>query len=226
VAGIALPGKPLSAGRPFRKNNLMNMNKFTNRIVALGALGVASVFLVTPQIASAHHITGSVNVSCNAKTVSVSVTDWTGNVEIKKTPSGPVTEKAPPSSAATSSGATVTFTIASIGGNGNYTVGRQFNPTDPIPQKFTVNCTTPTPTPTPTPTHTPTPTPTPTGSVHGITSDPTPTGGVLGISVPDTGTGVSGSDLPALGIALTFAGVALISLRRRRTELKSLPRDE
>lgn len=182
---------------------------------------MAAVFLL-PITASAHHISGSIVVNCDQGTVSVTVASWTGNVEIVKKPVGPVTEKLP-----ASQNATVVFSIASIGGNGNYTAGRQNNPTDPVPVAFTVECSVPTssPSPSPTPSSTPTstPTPTPTGTP---TSTPSSTPTAPGVpSVPDTGASSPSDNLPVLwvglglivlAVGLSVGSLVLASVRKRR----------
>ena len=106
-----------------------------------------------------HAITGGVVVNCESKTVTVTVTSWSGHVEIVKLPSGPTTEGA---SNIVGSGV-ATFSISSIGGNGSYTAGREEDTVgnDPTPVAFKVDCeeSHPTPTPTPSPVASPSPSP-------------------------------------------------------------------
>jgi uncharacterized surface anchored protein len=199
------------------------MKRSMARFGAAALLAGVSLLLLTPLSVSAHSISGAPTVNCVNATVSVTVTNWTGNVEIKKQPSGlPITEQMP-----AGPNSTVVFGIASIGGNGVYTVGRQGNPTDPTPVLFTVACSTPTPIPTATATATPTASPTatpsssPTGSVNAINTTPTatPTGGVLGISVPSTGSASPGSLLLVGSLVMLSMGVTLVALGRRSAHI-------
>lgn len=198
------------------------MNNLPKRSLAI--LAALSGMVLMPVAASAHHITGSVKVDCTAKphTVSVTVTAWSGNVEITRVNPTPkkVTERAP-----AHSDGTVVFTVTEIGGNGTYTAGRQGAPHDPEPVGFTVHCVDPTPTPTPHPTPTPTSTPTPSASPTGGQSpgDPTPTPSGSVQSVLGAATNVPG--LPVAGthpddangaflVALALAMVSMLAIGR------------
>ena len=203
------------------------MSSLPKGTAALAA--VLAGLLVNAVSASAHHITGDVVVRCNAAppTVSVTVADWSGNVEIKNLATNKLTERAP-----AESNATVVFTIKEIGGNGTYTAGRQGHPDDPTPVRFTVRCIVPTPTPSPTPRPTPTPTPTPSPSPTGgqgpaATPSPTPVagdGGVLGASttvpgLPNAGaapTRPASSGAPAIVLVVVLTAVTLAWRLRRR----------
>ena len=196
---------------------------------ALAAVLAALAYNVVA--ASAHHITGTIEVNCHADpaTVRVTVTAWSGNVEIKNLSTRHLTERAP-----SKSDATVVFTVKEIGGNGHYTAGREGHPDDPTPVAFTVDCVTPrptpspTPSPTPTPTHTPTPTPSPTdGQSPGSTPSPTSAaggnGGVLAAAttvpgLPDAGGGSvqSGDGYLPIGALVFVAGAIVTALRLRR----------
>lgn len=173
--------------------------------------------LLFPVAVSAHHISGTPVVSCDAGTLSVTVSSWTGNVEVVKQPSGPTSEKLP-----SGPNAMVVFSLATIGGNGTYKVGRQGNPTDPTPITVVVNCVVVTPSPSPTvvpPTPTPpTVTPTPSNTPRPV---PTPTATPPVVTVPDTGAASGG---PGAEMMLTFAvfmllvGVAGVALFGRERD--------
>ncbi len=124
-------GRTHSFGRRLRAGVIGGM--FIGGAICLGS-AASSV------TASAHVIpSGGVKVSCADSNVVVNVTNWSGNVEIVG--NGNTVDRAP---VFTSPGAgSATFTLAEIGGNGNYTAGRQNNPTDPVPVHFTVECNTP-----------------------------------------------------------------------------------
>jgi hypothetical protein len=102
-------------------------------------------FALAPRGASAHIIPkGGVQVNCTNATVTVSVTAWTGKVEIKNLTSNALTLKGLPDGVTAGD---VVFTIAEIGGNGSYVAEREtaLDPlhTDPVPVPFTVDCTPP-----------------------------------------------------------------------------------
>jgi hypothetical protein len=187
------------------------MKRLFTRVGAATLLAGTSLLLLTPLTVSAHHIQGSIAANCVAGTVSVTVSNWSGNVEIKKLPSGPTTEKAP-----SAPNSTVVFSIAAIGGNGNYTAGRQGHPKDPTPVSFSVHCTAATPAPVNT-----TPTPSPLGGVQGVTSggqSQSPTSGVQGIAVPGTGAPAPSAMVSGLGVLMTIiGGVTAVVGRRRAT---------
>lgn len=159
----------------------------TAPIVALALAGA-----MVPFVASAHNIQGSVQVDCTHQTVKVHVTNWDGNVEIKKLSNAHLTERMP-----SSPNSVVTFSTSEIGGNGDYTVGRQNHPNDPTPVRFNVSCTEPTPAPTPTPTSTPTPSPTPISTPR-PTPTPTGTSTESPVSTPTPTTEVEGTVTPSL----------------------------
>ena len=161
------------------------MNKerawYKNRMVAVLAMMCATLG-AAPLFASAHIITGNtVNVDCVAQTVTVTVTAWVGHVQIINLATHKVTNKAPTLDANLSGGAV--FTIAEIGGNGNYTAGRQEDTVgnDPTPVPFTVNCTKAQPV---------------------IATAPSP-GGVVGTAIQDTAN-VSGGQSPTGDVAFAL----------------------
>jgi hypothetical protein len=103
----------------------------------------ATALMGLPMTASAHQIVGgAVDVDCDETppVVSVTVTNWTGNIVITRTSPSPVvvTKKLPPSQ-----NAKVDFLISEIGGNGSYTASREGTTEDPAPVAFTVDCHTP-----------------------------------------------------------------------------------
>ena len=118
-------------------------------LTALLAPALAATALVgLPLTASAHNITGGtagVDIDCTEAppVVSIFVDHWdvTTAVVITRTSPlpaadfGKVTKKNPAASTDK-----VTFVIADIGGNGDYTAGRDGHPTDPKPVPFTINC--------------------------------------------------------------------------------------
>jgi hypothetical protein len=116
---------------------------YRDRLIALSACSLVAfslAFGLLPRSASAHVIPqGGVQVNCEAATVTVTVSSWSGDVEITRTSPLPVkvTDKAP---VLVSGAGSATFTVAEIGGNGSYTAGRQGFPTDPTPVPFTVDC--------------------------------------------------------------------------------------
>ena len=120
------------------------MNKerawYKNRMVAVLAMMCATLGAV-PLLASAHHITAVPQVDCVAQTVTVTVTQWVGHVQIINLATHQVTNKLP--NLDSNLDGTAVFMIAEIGGNGNYTAGRQEDTVgnDPTPVPFTVNCT-------------------------------------------------------------------------------------
>src|ERR1700730_15543555 len=126
--------------------SLMNKERswYKNRMVAVLAMMCATIG-VTPLFASPHIITVAPQVDCVAQTVTVTVTAWVGHVQIVNLGTHQVTNKLPTLDANLSG--TAVFTIAEIGGNGNYTAGRQEDTSgaDPTPVAFTVNCTKPQP---------------------------------------------------------------------------------
>ena len=117
------------------------MNKerswYKNRMVAVLAMMCGTLGAV-PLIASAHHITGTVQADCTAHTVTVTVTAWAGDVEVVNLTTHKVTDVTPTLDA--NGDGSAVFQLADIGGNGDYTAGRKDFPTDPVPVPFTVAC--------------------------------------------------------------------------------------
>jgi uncharacterized protein (DUF2141 family) len=117
------------------------MNKerswYKNRMVAVLAMMCGTLGAV-PLIASAHHITGTVQADCTAHTVTVTVSAWAGDVEVVNLTTHKVTDVTPTLDA--NGDGSAVFQLADIGGNGDYTAGRKDFPTDPVPVPFTVAC--------------------------------------------------------------------------------------
>jgi phage baseplate assembly protein gpV len=108
----------------------------------------ASALVALPLTASAHNITGGtagIDIDCdeNPQVVSIFVDHWDVSTAVEITRTSPlpaadfgkVSKKNPVASTDK-----VTFVIADIGGNGDYTVGREGHPNDPKPIPFTINC--------------------------------------------------------------------------------------
>jgi uncharacterized repeat protein (TIGR01451 family) len=115
---------------------------YRDRLVTLSAcalMALSLAFGLLPRSASAHVIPpGGVQVNCQAATVTVTVSDWAGYVEITRT--SPLPVKVTDAPVPITGAGSATFTVAEIGGNGSYTAGRKDNPTDPWPVAFTVDC--------------------------------------------------------------------------------------
>ena len=112
-------------------------------VLSLAGLGFANGARLPALLPSVNP--NGISVDCATSTLTVAVFNWPAGskVEVQKQPSGPTTDTAPLNGVAT-------FSLSAIGGNGNYTAGRQDHPTDPVPVAFTVDCSLPSPSPTPT----------------------------------------------------------------------------
>src|SRR3982074_2066821 len=108
----------------------------------------ASALVALPLTASAHNITGGtagIDIDCdeNPQVVSIFVDHWDVSTAVEITRTSPlpaadfgkVSKKNPVASTDK-----VTFVIADIGGNGDYTVGREGHPNDPKPIPVPINC--------------------------------------------------------------------------------------
>jgi hypothetical protein len=105
----------------------------------VGILGLGTAMLA-PAV-SAHNITSIVqNCVANPASVAVTVTDWSdippGNIEVTDLSDSTVVGEF----AVTSADQTVNIPLSAIGGNGDYSFGREGYPTDPYPVDYTVDC--------------------------------------------------------------------------------------